>query len=421
MTAIATRAIGSSPTRVEGTAKVTGAARYSTEQDHLGEVAYLWPVAATIAKGRIDAIDRSAAAEWPGVLAVLTPDNAPRLATTPDDPELAVLQDHEVSYRGQFVAAVVAASLETAREAAARLQITYAEAPHDSELTEDHPKLYTPETVNPAFPSDTEDGDVDAALAKAAITVDATYRTPPLHNNPMEPHASLAVWLDGELTLYDSLQGAFSAQQTLAKLFELPPASVHVINEHVGGGFGSKGTVRVGAVLAAMAARQVCRPVTFAMGRNHMFTVVGYRTPTIQRVRLGANAEGRLEAIDHAAIEQTSTVLEFAEQTTVATRIMYAAGSRRTAHRLAALDVPTPRWMRAPGECPGMFALESAMDELAVAAGLDPVELRIRNEPDVEPESGKPFSSRSLVACLREGAARFGWADRDRSATGSTS
>ena len=412
MTAITTRAVGSSPTRIEGTAKVTGAARYSTEQDHLGDVAYLWPVPATIAKGRVEAVDSDAVAGLPGVLAVLTPDNAPRLET-PDDAELAVLQDHEVSYRGQFVAAVVATSLETAREAAASLHITYAEVPHDSELTENHPKLSKPEKVNPAFPTDTEDGDVDAALAAAAVTVDATYRTPPVHNNPMEPHASLAVWLGDELTLYDSLQGAFAAQQALAKLFALPPASVHVINEHVGGGFGSKGTVRLGAVLAAMAARAVGRPVKVVLGRQHMFTVVGYRTPTIQRVRLGADADGQLTAIEHAAIEQTSTVLEFAEQTTVATRIMYAAGSRRTSHRLAALDVPTPRWMRAPGECPGMFALESAMDELAVATGVDPVEIRIRNEPDVEPESGKPFSSRNLVACLREGAERFGWAARD--------
>lgn len=412
MTAVASRAVGASPTRIEGTAKVTGAARYATEQDHLGDVAYLWPVAATIVKGRIEAIDVDAVTALPGVLAVLTPDHAPRLEP-PDDGELALLQSHEVSYRGQFVAAVVATSLETAREAAARLSITYGEVPHDSELTEDHPKLYPPEKVNPSFPTDTESGDVDAALAAADVVVDATYRTPPLHNNPMEPHASLAVWLGDELTVYDSNQGAFSAQQTLAKLFGLPPAAVQVINEHVGGGFGGKGTVRAGAVLAAMAAREIGRPVKAVLARQHMFTVVGYRTPTIQRIRLGADRDGRLTAIEHAAIEQTSTVLEFAEQTTVATRMLYAAANRRTSHRLAALDVPTPRWMRAPGECPGMFALESAMDELAVATGVDPVELRIRNEPDVEPESGKPFSSRSLVECLREGARRFGWAGRD--------
>jgi xanthine dehydrogenase YagR molybdenum-binding subunit len=166
-------------------------------------------------------------------------------------------------------------------------------------------------------------------------------------------------------------------------------------------------------VIAALAARQVGRPVKLAVTRQQMFAVTGYRTPTIQRVRLGADTDGRLTAIVHDAFEQSSTITEFAEQTTTPTRVMYAAPHRRTTHRLVRLDVPTPTWMRAPGECPGMFALESAMDELAIACGLDPVELRIRNEPDVDPENGLPFSSRNLVACLREGARRFGWADRD--------
>jgi xanthine dehydrogenase YagR molybdenum-binding subunit len=166
-------------------------------------------------------------------------------------------------------------------------------------------------------------------------------------------------------------------------------------------------------VLAAMAARVVERPVKVALTRQQLFAVAGYRTPTIQRVRLGASPDGALGAIDHDVVEQTSTLTEFAEQTALATRVMYAAPNRRTDHHVARLDVPTPSWMRAPGECPGMFALESAMDELAVACGVDPVELRVRNEPDVHPESGTPFSSRNLVACLREGAGRFGWEDRD--------
>src|SRR5437899_9192787 len=162
-----------------------------------------------------------------------------------------------------------------------------------------------------------------------------------------------------------------------------------------------------------MAAQVVGRPVKFALARQHMFAVAGYRTPTIQRIRLGADHSGRLTAIAHDVVEQTSTIREFAEQTAVATRMMYAAPNRRTTHRLARLDVPVPTIMRAPGECPGMFALESAMDELASAYGLDPIELRIRNEPAVDPETGRPFSSRNLVACLREGAQRFGWAPHD--------
>jgi xanthine dehydrogenase YagR molybdenum-binding subunit len=188
---------------------------------------------------------------------------------------------------------------------------------------------------------------------------------------------------------------------------------VRVVNRHVGGGFGSKGTPRPQLVLAAIAARAVGRPVKLAITRQQMFAFVGYRTPTIQRVALGADADGRLVAISHDATMQSSRTREFTEQAVVATRHMYAAPNRRTRHRLLRLDVPTPSWMRAPGECPGMFALECAMDELAVAADLDPIELRIRNEPGEDPERGIPFSSRNLVACLREGARRFGWDDRD--------
>jgi xanthine dehydrogenase YagR molybdenum-binding subunit len=196
-------------------------------------------------------------------------------------------------------------------------------------------------------------------------------------------------------------------------VFGLEPERVRVISPYVGGGFGSKGTAHPHVILTVMAAQVVGRPVKFALTRQHMFAVAGYRTPTIQRIRIGANNEGRLTAIAHDVVEQTSTLQEFAEQTALATRMMYAAPNRSTTHRLARLDVPTPAWMRAPGECPGMYALESAMDELAIACGLDPIELRIRNEPNVDPETGHPFSSRGLVTCLREGAQRFGWQSRN--------
>jgi xanthine dehydrogenase YagR molybdenum-binding subunit len=195
----------------------------------------------------------------------------------------------------------------------------------------------------------------------------------------------------------------------LAALFELAPERVRVLNAHVGGGFGSKGTPRPGVVLAVMAARVTGRPVKLAMTRQQLFSLVGYRTPTIQHIRLGAETDGRLNSISHEVVQQTATLKEFGEQTAVSTRMMYAGPHRRTSHRLARLDVPIPSWMRAPGECPGFFAFESAMDELALATGIDPVELRIRNEPELDPEKGVPFSSRNLVACLRQGAERFGW------------
>jgi xanthine dehydrogenase YagR molybdenum-binding subunit len=187
---------------------------------------------------------------------------------------------------------------------------------------------------------------------------------------------------------------------------------VRVISPHVGGGFGSKGLPRPNVVLAAIAATVAGRAVKVATTRQQMFAYVGYRTPTIQRLRLSADADGRLQSLSHEASEQTSRLREFAEQTAICSRWMYAAPNRRTAHRLVALDVPTPSWLRAPGECPGMYGLESAMDELAHEAGIDPVELRIINEPEVHPESGERFSSRNLVACLREGAERFGWERR---------
>jgi xanthine dehydrogenase YagR molybdenum-binding subunit len=254
--------------------------------------------------------------------------------------------------------------------------------------------------VNPGFPTDTEEGDVDAALAAADVVVDATYETPAFHNNPMEAHATTAVWEDGELVLYDSNQGVQPVRTALAQAFGLHPEHVRVISEHVGGGFGSKGTPRPHVVLAAMAARVVERPVTVAVTRQQMFAFVGYRTPTIQRLRLGARRSGALTALSHEVVEQTSTVVEFAEQTAVPSRMMYAAQARRTRHRLAALDVPTPSWMRAPGECPGMYALESAMDELAIACGIDPVELRVLNEPETDPETGnRSRAAASSRAC----------------------
>jgi xanthine dehydrogenase YagR molybdenum-binding subunit len=403
--------LGAAHTRVEGREKVMGQALYAYEYEVEG-TAYAWIVQARVAKGTVSAVDGSDARRLPGVLAVLSHENAPDLGEV-DDAELAVLQSPAVSYRGQIVALAIAETLEAAREAAALVRIEYAAEDHDVELRSDHPKLYTPEKVNPNFPSETDEGDVDAALEQAAVVVDETYTTPAEHNNPMEPHATLAVWSGGDLTLYDSTQGAPRARDVIAGVLGLPPERVRVISPHVGGGFGSKGTPRPTVIAAALAARHVERPVKLAATRQQMFAFVGYRTPTIQRVRLGADADGHLQAIAHLVAEQTSTMREFAEQTAVPTRMMYAAPNRRTGHRLAALDVPTPSWMRAPGECPGMYALESAMDELAIECGLDPIELRVRNEPEIDPETGLAFSSRGLLACLREGAARFGWDGRD--------
>ncbi|MGS2618760.1 xanthine dehydrogenase family protein molybdopterin-binding subunit [Micromonospora sp. LZ34] len=409
---MSTGAVGRAYPRLEGRDKVTGAARYAVEYPVEG-VTYGWAVPAAAVRGRITRIDPAAALAVPGVLAVVHHGNAPRLA--PDvDADLYLLQDPVVHYRGQLVAVVVAESIEAAREGARLVAIEYDTLPHSTVLTEDHPGLYRPDRVNPSYPTDTASGDFDAGYAAAAVRVDATYRTPAYHNNPMEPHASTAHWRpDGTLLVHDSSQGSTPVQAALAELFRVPRESVRVVSEHVGGGFGSKGYAKAAVVLTALAARHVDRPVRLALTRQQLFGPVGYRTPTIQRVRLGADADGRLAAVSHDAISQSSTIVEFAEQTAVYTRSMYAAPHRRTTHRLVRLDVPSPFWMRAPGECPGAYALESAMDELATVCGVDPVELRVRNDARVDPEFGEPFTSRNLVGCLTDGARRFGWADRD--------
>ncbi|MBP0458248.1 xanthine dehydrogenase family protein molybdopterin-binding subunit [Streptomyces montanisoli] len=410
-----TEAIGRDLPRRDGAAKVLGSATYAFETPLDGAV-HLHPVQSTIARGRVTELDTTAAEALDGVLAVLTPGTAERLAST-DDRELAALQDEEVGFRGQIVAAVIADSSEVARHAAALVRVGYEQAAHETELRADRDDLYTPESVNPDFPSDTAEGDVDAAMAAAEVTVDETYTTAMYHNNPMEPHATTALWDpdgDGFLTLWDSTQGVHPTRTTIASVFGLDEDRVRVVCPYVGGGFGSKGQPHVHVVLAALAARALPgRPVRLALTRQQMFSLAGHRTPTIQRCRLGADKAGTITALAVDVVERTSRIKEFAEQTGLPARTMYASPNRRTTHRLAALDVPVPSWMRAPGECPGMFGPEVVMDELAERLGMDPIELRIRNEPDVEPGSGKPFSSRNLVGCLREGASRFGWSERD--------
>lgn len=416
MTLLEPHTIGTPLVRREGRAKVTGTAPYAFEHP-VDDPVYVHPVQATIPRGRVLAMDVSAARAVDGVLDVLTVFDAPRLDDTSDG-ELSILQHAGVSFRGQLIGGVTAVNAEIARHAASLVHVEYRAEDHDTELRGDHHCLYTPESVNPSYPPDTVEGDVEAALASAAYTVNQTYVTPHEHNNPMEPHACIALWSESDgkpaVTLYDSTQGVHAVRKQLAPLFGLQVDQMRVVAPHVGGGFGSKGAPHAHNVLALLAAQRLPgRPVKLAVTRQQMFSLTGYRTPTIQRVRLGADSDGRLTALVHDAIGQTSAVKEFAEQTAVTSRKMYAAPNRRTTHRLAALDVPVPFWMRAPGECPGTYAAEVAMDELAIAAGIDPIELRIRNDPEVDPESGKPWSGRHLVECLRTGAERFGWAQRD--------
>ncbi|MEN0134601.1 MAG: xanthine dehydrogenase family protein molybdopterin-binding subunit [Rhodococcus sp. (in: high G+C Gram-positive bacteria)] len=419
MTLVEPKVIGTPAERLDAHDKVTGAASYAFEHT-VDDPTYLYPILSTIGRGRVTAVHTTDAEALDGVLAVLTVFDAPRLADTSDG-ELAILQDPEVHFRGQFVGAVVAESPEVARHAASLVRVGYDEASHDTDFRSGRDDLYAPDEVNAGFPTDTDDGDVDAALAGAAVTVDQVYATAMEHNNPMEPHATIARWTPGGsgpvLTLHDSTQGVHSVRKTLAPLFGLEVEQVRVIAPYVGGGFGSKGLPHAHNVLVVLAAQRTAgRPVKFALTRQQMFALSAYRAPTVQRVRLGADADGRLTALSHGVITQSAKIKEFAEQAAVPSRMMYSTPTRHTTHRLAALDVPAPSWMRAPGETPGMFAAEVALDELAAACRLDPIELRIRNEPDVDPSTGHPWSGRRLTDCLREGARRFGWADRDATA-----
>jgi xanthine dehydrogenase YagR molybdenum-binding subunit len=262
---------------------------------------------------------------------------------------------------------------------------------------------------------DSARGDVERGLAEAVATVDAVYTTPIEHHHPMEMPATIAVW-DGadRLTLHDATQGLFNVRQRLATVFGLRPENVRVINHHVGGGFGSKTSPWSHVALAAMAARAVGRPVKVMLTRPQMFSLTGHRPKTVQRVVLGADAAGRLTAIRHASTSATSRLDEFAEPAAVATRILYTCPNVVTAHRVVELDAPTPTYQRAPGHAPGAFALESAMDALAHALGIDPLELRIRNHAVRDEHLDRPFSSKSLLACYEQAASRFGWAARRR-------
>ncbi|MEV6924203.1 xanthine dehydrogenase family protein molybdopterin-binding subunit [Dactylosporangium sp. NPDC051485] len=402
--------VGAAEPRLEAREKVTGQALYAADRPMPG-TAYAWPVPAAFARGRVDSVDTGPALAVDGVLAVLWHGNAPRLERD-GDPHLRVLQTPEVTYHGQIVALVVATTLESAREGADAVVIDARTAPADTVLRADHAGLYEPELVNGGFPGRLDKGDFEAGFGAAEVRIDATYRTPAEHHVAMEPHATAASWEGGRLVVYDATQSSTAVRDTLATLFELPPQLVRVHNEHVGGGFGSKGAPKPNVVLAAMAARVVGRPVKLTMPRAAVFATEGYRTPTIQRVRLGADRDGRLVALGHESCSQSSRLVEYTEQAAVISRVLYGVPNLATGHRVVRLDVAPPTWMRAPGDCPGAFALESAMDELAAAGNWDPVRLRIDNDAATDAE-GRPFSSRHLVECLLRGAERFGWAGRD--------
>ena len=420
--------VGTPINRVDGKLKVTGAARYTAEIPIDG-LLYGVMVTSMVARGEIDDIDTSAADMVPGVIRVMTPDNMPKLESLqkyereggkgaggggrPTGRALSLFQDRRVDYNGQPIGLVIAESYEAATHAASLVRVSYrAETPTIdmvSALTSAYP--YTQKVLGREPPA-TRRGDLQAGLAAAQVRVDRAYTTPMETHNPMEMHATIAAWDGDRVTLWDSTQNVYGVRGTIAKSLSIPAENVRVISHFIGGAFGSKGSAWSHVVLAAMAAREVGRPVKIVLTRRQMFGPVGGRPHTVQHVTLGATRDGTLTALRHDSTSSTSTIEEWLESCVLATRILYDSPNQETSHHLVRLNVGTPTYMRAPGEATGLFALESAMDELAYALEMDPIALRLKNYAEADPESGKPWSSKSLRECYRWGAERFGWSRR---------
>jgi xanthine dehydrogenase YagR molybdenum-binding subunit len=414
-----TAAVGATISRKDGHLKVTGQARYAA--DHiLSQVAHAVTVESTVAKGRIANIDSSLAERAPGFIGILHHGNAPTLHRPANDFMSAskageirvVFEDDRVHYVGQYVAVVVADTLERARYAAECVRVSYETEQALIETDDAMTTVYTPEeffgeklTAKRGKPAE--------GYANAAVKIEASYTTPIEHHNPMEPSASIAEWHGDELTLYETTQWVAGARHTVAETLGIPDAKVHIVSPFIGGGFGCKGFVWPHSILAAIAARHVGRPVKLNLTRKQMFSACGHRSETRQTVRLGATGEGRLVAIEHESLVQTSPVDDFIEPCGATTRFMYSCPNIAVSHRAVRVNIATPTAMRAPGENTGLFALESALDELAYKLGIDPIALRILNHADTNEHIRKPWSSKYLKECYAVGAERFGWRQRD--------
>jgi xanthine dehydrogenase YagR molybdenum-binding subunit len=409
--------IGQPLDRTDGPLKTTGGARYAAEF-RLPDLCHAVMVLSTIPRGRVTYLDSTRAEHAPGVLRVLSHRNAPVLPEhgraafkPPAGRAMSLLQDDDVHYNRQPIAVVVADTFEHAVAAAALVDAHYAtEIPAlDFERERDH--AYKPNEAS-RKPPDVSWGDVDAGQRAAEVHVDNTYTTPMQAHNPIEPHATIAHWQGDHLTLYDATQYVSGVRETVSKTLGISAEDVRVVSPFVGGGFGCKGSAWSHVTLAAMCAREVQRPVKLVVDRQQMFGPVGGRPRTLQRVALGARRDGTLTFVRHDLVSSTSDFEDWVEPSAVVSRMMYASPNGSTTHRLVKLNVGTPTFQRAPGEATGNFALEAAMDELAMALPMDPVTLRLRNYAEHEADTGKPFSSKHLRECYRQAAERFGWLRR---------
>ena len=407
--------IGEPLDRVDGRLKVTGGARYSAEIP-VRNPAHAVLVGATIAHGRMRTLDTRRAESAPGVLRVITYRNAGKLARPtflPASQTMPILQSEQILYAGQPIAVVVADTLEHAEGAARLISVQYDAQPHDVVLEENQDKAFAPATLGfrPRSP-DGKRGDIAAGLDGAATKIDHLYTTPFEHHNALEPHSTTAVWNGDELTLYDATQNVNGVRQAVSEIMGISQERVRVVSHFLGGGFGSKGLAAPHVILTALAARQVGRPVKLMLSRQQMFYVIGHRPVTRQQVALGADAQGKLSGTRHNTLSHTSQLDEFLEPSGLMTEMMYECPNLEVTHRLARLNTNTPIFTRAPGEASGSFALESAMDELAYELKLDPIELRLRNYAEQDPQEKHPWSSKSLRQCYEQGRERFNWSAR---------
>jgi xanthine dehydrogenase YagR molybdenum-binding subunit len=402
--------VGQPIDRVDGRLKVTGGARYAYEMQQ--NALYGFVVEASIGKGKIISIDTRAAEKAPGIVLVLTYRNTPHQGTGNHREAHPVLTGPEVSHYGEPVAFVVAETFEQARAAAYLVDVKYDQAKGRYALRPNLKAARVP-TQKDAPPADSAVGDFAGAFASAPVQLDVSYTTPLQSHAMMEPHATLARWDGAKLILHTANQMLNQGQLVIATTLKIPVENVRLISPFVGGGFGGKLWVNADAILAAIASRQLQRPVKTALTRQQVFHVTTHRSDTIQRIRLATDRTGHILAIGHDVFSSNLPSEQTYEGAAIQTRTLYAGPNRLTRHRLAPLDVPVASSMRAPGEAVGLMALECAMDELAEKLSLDPIELRVRNEPSEDPEKHIPYSSRHLIACMQEGARRFGWDKRN--------
>ena len=407
------RYIGKEMRRVDGIAKVTGRAKYAAEFE-LPQIAHGYLALGTIAKGSIKSLDVSAARKAPGVLLVLSHLNLPELLPLPaggDSPEgtdFSAFRSPSIVFNGQPIAMVVAETFEQARHAAHLIQAEYQEEKSRTDLTKDLAKA---EETDPAK-APKERGNFKNAFAAADATVSAEYHIPIEHHNPIEPHGATAFWKEGKLTIFDKTQNVFQLQERMSKLFGIKPQDVDVAAMFVGGAFGSCLSVNYYPPLVALAARELKRPVRLSYTRRQMYTGHGYRPDTWQKVEIGSGKDGKLTAISHRVVVNRSSYQDYSESFSIPARLIYQCPNVATLYQNVITDLPTPAPMRAPGMVSQMFALECALDELSYKLKMDPLELRLANYAEKDPETGKPYSSKALRECYRLGSEKFDWKDR---------